>query len=90
MAYPEQFNADQAWLWNELGLGGHAWARQGTPTSTLAPVSEALLALTAPRIGERVLTVGCGLRCVQAVACACRRPHWAAWRRWIFPVPMLS
>ena len=59
MADPEQVNADQLAFWN--GLGGHTWvARQAYTDTTLAPVSEALLALSAPRPGERVLDVGCG------------------------------
>jgi ubiquinone/menaquinone biosynthesis C-methylase UbiE len=35
-------------------------ARQAHTDITLTPVSEALLALAAPRGGERVLDVGCG------------------------------
>jgi SAM-dependent methyltransferase len=59
MAHPEQFNADQLAFWN--GPGGNIWvARQAHTDITLAPVSEALLALSAPRAGERVLDVGCG------------------------------
>jgi SAM-dependent methyltransferase len=59
MADPEQFNADQLAFWN--GPGGHTWvARQEHTDITLAPVSEALLALAAPRAGERMLDIGCG------------------------------
>jgi len=59
MADPEQFNADQLAFWN--GPGGRTWvARQAHTDITLASVSEALLALAAPRPGERVLDVGCG------------------------------
>lgn len=59
MANPEQFNADQLAFWN--GPGGHIWvARQEHTDITLAPMSEALLALAAPRAGERVLDIGCG------------------------------
>ena len=54
MSNPEQFNADQLSFWN--GQGGHTWvARQEHTDITLTPVSEALLALAAPRAGERVL-----------------------------------
>jgi 2-polyprenyl-3-methyl-5-hydroxy-6-metoxy-1,4-benzoquinol methylase len=59
MADAEQFNADQLAFWN--GPGGHIWvARQEHTDITLALVSEALLALAAPRAGERVLDIGCG------------------------------
>jgi SAM-dependent methyltransferase len=59
MADPEQFNADQLAFWN--GPGGRTWvARQAHTDLTLAPVSQALLDLAAPRAGERVLDVGCG------------------------------
>lgn len=59
MADPEQSNADQLAFWN--GPGGPIWvARQDHTDITLAPVSEALLALAAPRAGERVADVGCG------------------------------
>lgn len=59
MADPEQFNADQLAFWN--GVGGRTWVeRQAHTDAILTPVSEALLALAAPRTGERVLDVGCG------------------------------
>ncbi len=59
MADPEQFNADQVSFWN--GSGGHTWVKRQEHTDiTFAPVTEALLALAAPRSGERVLDVGCG------------------------------
>lgn len=59
MADPEQFNADQRSFWD--GAGGRSWvARQEHTDIMLAPVSQALVALAAPRVGERVLDVGCG------------------------------
>lgn len=59
MAESDQSNADQVAFWN--GPGGHIWvARQEHTDTTLAAVSDALLALAAPRPGERVLEVGCG------------------------------
>jgi SAM-dependent methyltransferase len=59
MAGPEEINADMLAFWN--GQGGHIWvARQAHTDITLAPVTEALLAFATPRIGERVLDVGCG------------------------------
>ncbi len=54
-----QINADMLAFWN--GQGGNIWvARQAHTDTTLAPVTEALLAFAAPRAGERVLDVGCG------------------------------
>ena len=59
MPAPEQLNAEQLAFWN--GPGGARWvARQEHTDAVLAPVSDALLALAAPRAGERVLDVGCG------------------------------
>ena len=60
MADAEQINADQLAFWN--GQGGHAWvARQEHTDITLAPMTEALLAFAAPRLGERVLDIGCAV-----------------------------
>jgi SAM-dependent methyltransferase len=59
MITPDEVNADMLAFWN--GNGGHTWvARQKHTDITLAPVTEALLAFSAPRVGERVLDVGCG------------------------------
>jgi SAM-dependent methyltransferase len=59
MGDAEQFNADQRAFWN--GPGGRIWvARQAHTDISLEPVSEALLDFAAPRVGERVLDVGCG------------------------------
>jgi SAM-dependent methyltransferase len=59
MADSAQFNADQLAFWN--GPGGQIWVtRQEHTDIALAPVSKALLALAAPRAGERVTDVGCG------------------------------
>jgi SAM-dependent methyltransferase len=59
MASPEEINADMLAFWN--GQGGRIWvARQAHTDVTLTPVTEALLAFASPRIGERVLDVGCG------------------------------
>ncbi len=59
MTDPAQVNADQLAFWN--GAGGATWvARQAHTDITLAPVSDALVALAAARPGERILDVGCG------------------------------
>lgn len=54
-----QINADQLNFWN--GAGGDTWvARQSHTDLTLQPMTDALLAFAAPRLGEQVLDVGCG------------------------------
>ena len=59
MATPEEINADMLAFWN--GQGGKTWVTRQTHTdTTLAPVTEALVAFAAPRIGEHVLDIGCG------------------------------
>jgi SAM-dependent methyltransferase len=59
MVDPEQVNADMLAFWN--GQGGHTWVtRQEHTDTTLAPVTDALLAFAAPRPGECVLDIGCG------------------------------
>jgi len=55
----EMINADMLSFWN--GRGGHLWvARQAHTDTTLAAVTDALVAFAAPRAGESVLDVGCG------------------------------
>jgi len=55
----EEINADMLAFWN--GKGGHTWvARQEHTDVTLAPVTDALLAFAEPRVGERVVDIGCG------------------------------
>lgn len=59
MPGPEETNADMLAFWN--GQGGSTWVqRQAHTDIVLLPVTEALLEFAAPRIGERVLDVGCG------------------------------
>ena len=59
MPTPDDINADMLAFWD--GQGGRTWVtRQAHTDITLAPVTEALLAFAAPRVGERVLDVGCG------------------------------
>ena len=59
MASPEEINADMLAFWN--GQGGRTWVtRQKHTDTTLASVTDALLAFAAPRPGDLVLDVGCG------------------------------
>ena len=59
MAASEEINADMLAFWN--GKGGDAWvARQEHTDITLTPVTDALIAIAAPRAGERVVDIGCG------------------------------
>jgi SAM-dependent methyltransferase len=55
----DDHNADQIAYWN--GPAGQRWLdRQQIQDALLAPVAEALLDRAAPRVGERVLDIGCG------------------------------
>jgi len=59
MASPEEINTDMLAFWN--GQGGRTWVtRQKHTDTTLASVTDALLAFAAPRPGELILDVGCG------------------------------
>ena len=59
MAAPEEIDADMLAFWN--GNGGDTWvARQEHTDITLTPVTDAFLAFAAPRLGERVVDIGCG------------------------------
>ena len=59
MATSDEVNADMLAFWD--GQGGRTWvARQAHTDITLTPVTDALLAFASPRLGERVLDVGCG------------------------------
>jgi ubiquinone/menaquinone biosynthesis C-methylase UbiE len=59
MAVAEDINADMLAFWN--AKGGHIWVeRQEHTDITLTPVTDALLAFAAPRMGERVVDIGCG------------------------------
>lgn len=59
MPTSEEINADMLAFWN--GRGGETWvARQAHTDTTLAPVTDALLAFAAPRTGDRVVDIGCG------------------------------
>jgi SAM-dependent methyltransferase len=52
-------NADQIAYWN--GPGGQRWAsRQQAQDILLAPVADVLIDRAKPRIGERVIDIGCG------------------------------
>jgi SAM-dependent methyltransferase len=55
----QEINADMLAFWN--GKGGDLWvARQEHTDITLASVTDALLVFAAPRVGERVVDIGCG------------------------------
>ena len=72
MAAPEEINADMLSFWN--GKGGHTWvARQEHTDITLTPVTDALLAFAAPRVGERVVDIGC--EALKAMDAECRSPR---------------
>jgi SAM-dependent methyltransferase len=59
MSDADLVNADQLAFWN--GIGGETWVARQTHTDlALQPVTDALLAHSAPRAGESVLDVGCG------------------------------
>jgi hypothetical protein len=59
MPAPEEINADMLAFWN--GKGGDIWvARQEHTDITLAPVTDVLLVFAGPRVGERVVDIGCG------------------------------
>jgi SAM-dependent methyltransferase len=59
MPAPDDVNADMLAFWN--GKGGHTWVtRQEHTDITLKPVTDALIAFAAPRIGDRVIDIGCG------------------------------
>lgn len=59
MTAVEEINADMLAFWN--GQGGHTWVtRQEHTDITLASVTDALMAFAAPRVGERVVDIGCG------------------------------
>jgi SAM-dependent methyltransferase len=52
-------NADQIVYWN--GPGGQRWAdRQQTQDIVLGPVADILIDRAKPKIGERIIDVGCG------------------------------
>jgi SAM-dependent methyltransferase len=52
-------NADQIAYWN--GPGGQRWAsRQQAQDILLAPVADVLIDRAKPRVGERVIDIGCG------------------------------
>jgi len=52
-------NADQIAYWN--GAGGERWARrQQVQDVLLAPIADILIDRAKPKVGERVIDVGCG------------------------------
>jgi SAM-dependent methyltransferase len=59
MPAPQEIDADMLAFWN--GQGGDIWvARQKHTDVTLAQVTDALLVFADPRVGERVMDIGCG------------------------------
>jgi len=59
MTTSEEVNADMLAFWN--GPGGNTWVkRQEHTDTTLAQVTDALVAFANPLTGERVLDIGCG------------------------------
>jgi ubiquinone/menaquinone biosynthesis C-methylase UbiE len=58
-SFGHEQNADQISYWN--GPGGQRWAgRQASQDILLAPVADVLVDRARPKLGERVIDVGCG------------------------------